>query len=116
MFYYFLKFIISAFIIVLISEIAKRHSGFAALVAALPLTSVLAIIWLYIDGSTSKQIADFSNQIFWLVLPSLVLFLVLTQLLKQGLGFWLGLGLSVLASIISYLALLPLLRRFGVHW
>jgi hypothetical protein len=115
MLYYILKFFVSALIIVLVSEIAKRSSGFAALIASLPLTSLLAIIWLHIDGSESTQIAELSSQIFWLVLPSLVLFLVLPLLLKQGIGFWPSLAFSATATIVCYFALLPLLRRFGVQ-
>lgn len=115
MLYYVLKFFISALIIVLVSEIAKRSSGFAALVASLPLTSLLAMIWMHFDGAESKQIAELSGQIFWLVLPSLLLFLLLPLLLKQGLGFWLSLGLSVTTTITCYLVLLPLLRRLGVQ-
>jgi len=115
MFYYILKFFVSALVIVLISEIAKRSTGFAALIASLPLTSLLAIIWLHLDGSDSTQIAGLSGQIFWLVLPSLVFFLVLPLLLKHGLGFWLSLGLSVTTTLACYFVLLPLLRRFGVQ-
>lgn len=115
MLYYILKFFISALIIVLVSEIAKRSSGFAALIASLPLTSLLAIIRLHIDGSESTQIAEVYSQIFWLVLPSLVLFLVLPLLLKQGLGFWPSLALSATAITVCYLALLPYLRRLGVQ-
>jgi hypothetical protein len=115
MLYYILKFVVSAFIIVLISEIAKRSSGFAALIAALPLTSLLAIVWLHLDGAELLKIADFSGQIFWLVLPSLVLFLVLPLLLKQGLDFWPSLSLSAAATIVCYLFLLQLLHRLGVH-
>jgi hypothetical protein len=115
MLYYILKFFVSAFIIVLISEIAKRHSGFAALVASLPLTSLLAMIWMHFDGAESTQIAELSGQIFWLVLPSLLLFLLLPVLLKQGLGFWPSIGLSMTATITCYFLLLPLLRRVGVH-
>jgi len=115
MLYYILKFFVSAFIIVLISEIAKRHSGFAALVASLPLTSLLAIIWMHFDGAESTQIAELSGQIFWLVLPSLLLFLLLPVLLKQGLGFWPSIGLSMTVTITCYFLLLPLLRRVGVH-
>jgi hypothetical protein len=115
MFYYILKFFISALIIVLISEIAKRHNGFAALVASLPLTSLLAIIWMHVEGSDSLQIAALSNQIFWLVLPSLLLFLMFPLLVKYGLSFWLSLGLSIASTVIFYLMLLPLLRRMGVQ-
>ncbi|MCX7106358.1 MAG: DUF3147 family protein [Methylococcales bacterium] len=115
MLYYTLKFCISALIIVLISEIAKRHSVFAALMAALPLTSLLAMIWMHFDGVESTQIAMLSGQIFWLVLPSLLFFILFPVLIKQGFGFWLSLGLSVTATVTGYLLLLPLLRRLGVQ-
>lgn len=115
MIYYALKVVISALIIVAISEIAKRSTGLAALLAALPITSLLAFIWLHFDGSSSEQISELSIQIFWLVIPSLLLFLLLPMLLKYGLNFWLSLGLSASATVISYLLLLPLLRRLGVE-
>lgn len=114
MFYYAFKVIISALVVVAISEVAKRSSGFAALIASLPLTSLLAFVWLRTEGSSSAQIAQLSSQIFWLVLPSLVLFLVLPILLRQGIEFWLSLVLSVAATIGVYFALLPFLRRMGV--
>ena len=114
MWYYLSKVVISALIIVAVSEIAKRHSGFAALVASLPLTSLFAIFWLRIEGSQIAQIAELSQQIFWLVLPSLVLFLLLPLLLRYGMAFWLSLGLASAASILCYLLMIPLLRRFGM--
>ncbi len=114
MLYYALKVIISALLIVAISELAKRSSGFAALVASLPLTSLLAFVWLHMEASPPERIADLSSQIFWLVLPSLLLFLLLPFLLKHGLGFWVSLGLSAAATAGCYAALLPLLRRVGV--
>ena len=110
-----MKFCISALIIVLISEIAKRHSGFAALLAALPLTSLFAIIWMHFDGAESTQIAMITYQIAWLVLPSLLFFILFPVLINQGLGFWFSLGFSAIATSIGYLLLLPLLRRFGVQ-
>ncbi len=112
--YYVLKVVISALLIVAISEIAKRSTGFAALVAALPLTSLLAFVWLHMEAAPSERIAELSGQIFWFVLPSLVLFLLLPFLLRHGLNFWMSLGLSVAATAGCYLALLPLLRRMGI--
>ena len=114
MLYYAIKAILSALLIVAISEIAKRSSGFSALIASLPLTSLLAFVWLHIEGAPSEQIAELSRQIFWLVLPSLLLFLLLPLLLKHGVNFWVSLGLSVGATAGCYLAILPLLRRMGV--
>lgn len=115
MFYYALKIGISALVIVAITEISKRSSGFAALLAALPLISLLAFVWLHIEGAEPLRIAELSSQIFWLVLPSLVLFLLLPLLLRQGLGFWLSLVLSISATAACYFALLPVLRKLGVQ-
>jgi len=115
MLYYALKVIISALLIVAVSEIAKRSTGFAALVASLPLTSLLAFIWLHLDASPPERIAELSSQIFWLVLPSLLLFLLLPFLLKHGLSFWVSLGLSIVATAGCYIALLLLLRRMGIN-
>lgn len=115
MLYYALKVFVSALLIVAISEIAKRSTAFAALVASLPLTSLLAFVWLRVEGSSSQQIAQLSTQIFWLVLPSLVLFLVLPVLLRYGVEFWLSFAVSIVATVGAYFALLPLLRRMGVE-
>jgi hypothetical protein len=115
MLYYALKVCISAIVIVAIAEIAKRNTGIAALLAAIPLTSVLAFIWLHVEGGETARIAELSGQIFWLVIPSLILFVLLPLLLRQGLDFWLSLGLSIAATVICYLALLPFLRKFGVQ-
>ena len=109
MLYYILKFFVSALVIVLVSEIAKRHSSFALLVASLPLTSLLVMTWLHLDGSESTQIAGLSNQFFWLVLPSLLFILLFPLLVKKGVGF------SSTATIACYFVLLPLLPRLGVQ-
>ena len=115
MLYYALKVLVSALLIVAISEIAKRSTAVAALIASLPLTSLLAFVWLRLEGSTPAHIAQLSSQIFWLVLPSLVLFLVLPVLLRHGVGFWFSFAVSIVATVGAYFALLPLLRRMGVE-
>ena len=105
----------SALIILAVSELAKRLPGFAALVASLPLTSLLAFVWMRVEGSGNAAIADLSGQIFWLVIPSLLLFVALAFLLRHGVGFWLGLTISAGLTVVAYLALLPVLRKFGVQ-
>jgi hypothetical protein len=112
--YYAVKIALTATILVAVSEVAKRSTAAAALLAALPLTSLLAFVWLHVEGASNSAIGELSGQIFWLVLPSLVLFLVLPALLRQGVGFWPSLALSALATVVLYLALLPVLRRMGV--
>lgn len=115
MLYYVLKVIISAIIIVAITEIAKRNTGFAALLASLPLTSLLAFIWLYIEGSTVSQISELSKQIFWFVLPSLLFFVSLPIFLKYGLGFWLSLSLSVVATVGCYFSFMLFLSQARIQ-
>ena len=114
MLYYLVKLILSALLIVAISEIAKRSSGFAALVASLPTTTLLAFVWLGLEGESPEKLAALSGQIFWLVLPSLILFPLFAVLLKNGVNLWASLGASCSATAVAYLVMLPLLRRFGV--
>lgn len=111
MLYYATKIAISALLIVAISEVAKRSSGFAALIASLPLTSLLAFIWLHVDGEPAVKIAELASQIFWLVIPSLILFFLLPYLIYHGVSFWLSLGISILATIVGYFLVLLLTRQ-----
>ena len=82
--------------------------------ASLPLTSLLAFVWLHLESTPSERIADLSMQIFWLVIPSLVMFIMLAFMLRQGLNFWASLSLSVAATTGAYLAFILLLRRVDV--
>ena len=113
MLYYAVKAILSALVIVAVSEIAKRSTVFAAFVASLPLTSLLAFVWLRIDGEEPAKIAELSSHILWFIIPSLMLFPVLTFLIRVGLEFWTSLFVSILATAAAYIMALPLLRRMG---
>lgn len=112
--YYAVKVIVSALLIAAISEIAKRHSTLAALLAALPITSILAFVWMYFETGSIEQVGALSRQIFWLVIPSLALFLSLPALLFRGWGFWPALLVACALTSGAYLLMLPLLRRFGI--
>jgi hypothetical protein len=111
---YILKIIISAVIIVAVSEVSKRSSFIGGLLASLPLVSLLAMIWLYRDTHDTQKISALSTSIFWLVLPSLVLFIVLPIALKRGITFYPALGLSVVAMLACYGVTVFLLRQFGI--
>jgi len=102
MFYYIMKIAMSAIVIVSISEIAKRSTWFGALIAALPLTSLLAILWMHVEKVEIEKIAQLSRSIFWLVLPSLAFFLAFPYLLHRGFHFWASLGLSMTLTILLY--------------
>lgn len=112
--YYLVKIVLTSLIVVAVSELARRSSLLAALLASLPLVSLLGMIWLYLDTRDTRQVAALAGNIFWLVLPSLALFVVLPLALRQGLGFWTSLALGVLATVATYGLTLGLLSRLGV--
>lgn len=114
MLYLAAKAILSGIIIAIVSEVAKRSPGLGALIASLPLVSILAMIWLWRDTSDATRIANHAEATFWLVLPTMPMFLVLPWLLRQGTDFWLALGLSCLMTIALYLLTLWLLPKFGI--
>ncbi|UCB52562.1 MAG: DUF3147 family protein [Candidatus Zixiibacteriota bacterium] len=114
MFYYVLKFTISALLIVAISEISKRYSLTAGILASLPIVSVLAMIWLYIDTSSIEKVAQLSFSIFWMVLPSLSLFIVLPVLLKNKVPFYPALTISALVMVLLYYLMIVILKRLGM--
>lgn len=115
MLYYAIKLALSALIVVAVSEIAKRSTALAALLASLPLTSLLAFIWLNVEGEAPLKIADLAGQIFWLILPSLVLFIVLPSMLRYGFGFWTSLAAACAATAASYGVMTFVLRKAGVE-
>ena len=115
MLYYATKVVISALIIVVVSEVAKQSAGLGALIKSLPLISVLAMIWLYVDTHDAGKISELSVATFWLVLPTLPMFLVLPALLKNGLGFYPSLAISVAVMALCYAGAVPVLARFGIQ-
>ena len=112
--YYLIKISVTTLLIVVISEVSRRSSLIGAILASVPLVSVLAILWLYIDTKDVEKISSLSSSIFWLVLPSLVLFILLPVLLKNGWGFYLSLGASTAATVACYFALVAALGHFGI--
>ena len=108
-----LKVLITALVVVAVSEIAKRSSVWAGVLASLPLTSTLAFIWLYLDTGDSARIVELSRSIFWLVLPSMLFFLVLPMLLGANVPFWISLVLSAAATALAYAGVVWCLARFA---
>jgi hypothetical protein len=111
--YLLIKAALSGIIIAIVSETARRAPGIGALIASLPLISVLGMIWLWRDGVDARQIAVHAEATFWYVLPSLPMFLVIPMLLRQGTGFWVALSLGCLLTVGLYLAMDWGLQRFS---
>lgn len=114
MLYLLTKAAISGVIIALVSEIAKRQPGFGALVASLPLISILGMLWLWRDTRDVARMAAHVEATFWYVLPSLPMFLILPALLRRGMDFWAALAIGCAVTIGLYLGMTAIGPRFGL--
>lgn len=115
MVYYIIKVLLSSVIIVTISEVSKKSSLIGGIFASLPLVSILGIIWLYIDTQNTQQIIELSRSIFWLVIPSLTLFIVLPILLTNGVNFYLALFISITVMVVFYYLTVFILDKIGIQ-
>ena len=114
--YAIFKAAISGILVFVVSETAKRSPAFGALIASLPLVSVLAMVWMWRETGDASKIAAHAESTFWYVLPSLPMFLVLPALLRGGVQFYAALVLSCLLTFVLYMAMIWTLRRFGIYF
>ncbi len=115
MIYYVIKIAITTILIIAISEIAKRSSFLGAVLASIPLVSVLAMVWLYVDTKDVGKVTALANSVFWLALPSLVLFISLPLLLKMGLHFYSSISLAIVFTVVAYWLMVVALNQYGVE-
>lgn len=112
--YLMIKAALSGVIVAVVSEVARRSPGVGALIASLPLVSILGMIWLWRDTGDAERIASHAAATFWYVLPSLPMFLVVPALLRGGTGFYAALGAGAALTMALYLALVWLAPRLGI--
>jgi hypothetical protein len=115
MLYLLVKAGLSGILIAIVSEVARKFPGFGALIASLPLVSVLGMLWLWRDTSDHVRLADHAYATFWFVLPSLPMFLLIPMLLKRGTPFLAALAAGCSLTILLYLAMTWALARAGVR-
>lgn len=102
MLYLFIKAAISGVIVAAVSEIARRYPGWGGLVASLPLTSLLAMLWLFRDTGDPERVAALSVSTIWFFLPSMPMFIALPLMLRSGVGFWVAIAISVAGTLALY--------------
>jgi len=108
------KYLITAAVVVAVSEIAKRSDKLGGLMAALPLVTLLALIWLHLENQPVNKIANHAWYTFWYVVPTLPMFLAFPLLLPR-IDFWPTLAASVLITFICFAVFALIVRRFGVE-
>jgi hypothetical protein len=114
MLYLTIKAAISGVIVAAASETARRSPALGALIVSLPLTSLLALVWLWHDAGDTQRVAALAQSTFWYVLPTLPMFLVMPALLRHGAGFWLALAAGCALTVVLYLVTVWVLGKFGV--
>jgi hypothetical protein len=108
------KYAITAALVVLVSELAKRSDKLGGLIASLPLVTVLTLIWLYVDKQPPSKLANHAWYTFWYVIATLPMFLVFPWLLPR-LGFWLSLSASAGVALVSFMVFALVVRPFGIN-
>lgn len=114
MLYLFIKAAVSGLIVAAVSEIARRHPGWGGLLASLPLTSLLAMLWLYRDSSDAGKVAALSMSTLWFFVPSIPLFVALPALIRSNVGFWPSILLCVVGTLALYALWFWAAPRLGI--
>ena len=108
------KLLISAAVIVLVTKIQLVNDRLSAVLIALPITSLLAMVWMHHDGQSSQRLANHSEGTFWFVLPTLPMFLILPWMLRHGWSFWSALATNCAITVALFWITVIILRRFGM--
>lgn len=114
MLYLISKYLLTAATVVLVSELAKRSDKLGGLVAALPLMTILTLIWLYVEKQPAEKIENHAWYTFWYVLPTLPMFLLFPWLLPR-IEFWWSLFVCALVTVLCFYLLATTLRPFGIN-
>ena len=114
--YFVIKTLISATIIVIVSEIAKRYTWTAAIIVSLPLTSLLAFVWLYWDTRDTQKVIELSYSTIIMSLPSFVFFIILPILLKFKQNFIFSILISIISTAIAYAIFMFFIKKFNLNF
>jgi hypothetical protein len=109
------KYAVTAFVIVVVSEVAKRSDKLGALISSLPFVTIMVMIWLYIEKQESRKIENHAFYTFWYVIPTLPMFLVMPWLLAKGFNFWISLIICALITVGCFIVTAVIARRFGIN-
>jgi hypothetical protein len=108
------KLVITAVAILVVTKIQLFHDKLSALLIALPLTSLIAMLWMHQAKQSPERIANHAESTFWFVLPTLPMFLILPWMLRHGWGFAPSLAANCVITVILFWILVAVLRRFGI--
>lgn len=109
------KLVVSAAVIVLVTKIQHVSDRLSALVIALPMTSLIAMVWMHVERpGEPERIANHAEGTFWFVLPTLPMFLILPWMLRHGWSFATALLANCAITVVCFLGVASVLRYFGL--
>ena len=114
--YLIFKTLITALIIVIVSEIAKKYTWAAAIIVSIPLTSLLAFIWLYYDTKDVQKVIDLSLSTIVMTLPSIVFFIVLPFMLKFKYSFSFSIIVAIISTSVAYLIFISIIKKLNFNF
>ena len=108
------KYAVTAFVIVLVSELAKRSDRLGALVSSLPFVTIMVLVWLHLEKQGASKLSNHAFYTFWYVIPTLPMFLLMPWLLNRGVSFWWSLLWCALLTFACFVITALIAKRFGV--
>ena len=111
--YLIMKYLLTAGVVVLVSEVAKRSDRLGGFIAALPMVTMLTLVWLYVEQQPMSKIGNHAYYTFWYVIPTLPMFLLFPYLL-QKIGFWPALAGCMIFTVVLFALYAMVLKRFGI--
>ena len=114
MLYLIIKYLITAGVIVAVSEIAKTSDKLGALIISLPIMTILTLLWLYIEWVSTEKLSNHMYYTFWYVLPTLPMFLAFPYMMARW-GFWIAFGASIIMTMVIFLLYALVMKEFGIY-
>ena len=108
------KYLLTAGMVVLISELANRSDRLGGFIAALPLMTLLTLLWLYLENQSDEKIANHAYYTFWYVIPTLPMFLLFPLMLPR-MGFWITLAASIGMTVLCFGLFALIVRQIGIE-
>ncbi len=114
--YFLIKTFLTALIVVLVSEIAKKYTWAAAIIVSIPLTSLLAFIWLYLDTKDTQKVIDLSFSTIIMSIPSIIFFIILPIMLKLKQNFTFSIIIAIISTSVAYLLFITIIKKLNFNF
>ncbi len=112
---YLYKILLVSVVVIAVAEVSKKTAFWGAAIASLPILSISAFTVLYIDTADPERVAMLSQNVFWLILPSLTFFLLLPIVLRLGVNYWISLPCVLAVTLVAYLVAISIYKKVGIH-